>query len=338
MNLRLTRILPADRSRSIALAILVAAASLLAHASRTAAATGPYTLPFFNPAYVVTQPYGCTGNVYEPAYGSCAHWHAGIDYNLAYAPVASSRAGTVARLLEAVGHDVHDDPRGGNYVLLDHGGSRYTLYYHLEYNSVFVGLGAAVSAGQHIARSGNTGLSDGPHLHYALTTSLDWWVGANVINPAGQWTTDPGRVPWLAVYYSESNAGTELIAQGSTRTHWLRLRNAGGRTWTRGNDAYGRGRIYLAATNASGTDVRASAFRASDWSNEWLATPLDESSVAPGGIGTFTFGLRAGPPPGLYNEPFNLRANSLWWFDYRTIGYYYVPIQVVSSGGCSACL
>lgn len=335
MNTTLVR--RAHRGRTTLIAAALALASLLQLPSRAEAATGPYTLPFFDPAHVVTQPYGCTGFIMEPPYGSCAHWHGGIDYNLTYAPVASARAGTVARLLEAVGKDVHDDPRGGNYVLLDHGGSRFTLYYHLEYASVNPAYLSAVSAGQRIALSGATGAVSGPHLHYALTTSLDWWVTANALNPAGQWTTDPGRVPWLATYNSESNGGTEYISQGSTRTHWVRFRNAGGRTWSQANDGYGRGRIYLAATVVGGNDVRSSAFRASDWTNEWLASGLEEKAVAPGAVGTFSFGLRAGPPPGSYVENFNLRANSLWWFDYRAIGKYFVPIQVTAST-CSRCL
>ncbi len=239
----------------------------------TAAATGPYTLPFFDPAIRVTQAYGCTGVASESAYGSCPHWHAGIDYGLTYDPVAAARGGTVAVLLESVASENHSDPRGGNYVLVDHGGSRFTLYYHLEYNGVYpAGAGVSVSAGQNIALSGNTGLTSGPHLHYALLTSRDWWVAANALNPNGTWTTEPGRVPWLASYASESNAGTEYVTQTTTVMHWVRFRNIGGRTWTAANDTYGRGRLMLAATNGTGTATRNSAFQAADWSSAWLAT------------------------------------------------------------------
>ena len=326
------------RIATVAAGVALLAAASFHTAPQAAAATGPYTLPFFDPGYVVTQPFGCTGYPAEPPYGSCAHWHGGIDYNLAYAPVAASRAGTVVRILEAVGHDVHNDPRGGNYLLIDHGDSRYSLYYHLEYNGVYPGINTTVSAGQHVAQSGNTGSSSAPHLHYALTKSIDWWVTANALNPAGKWTTDPGRVPWLAVYYSESNDGTEYITRGTTRTHWVRFRNGGGRTWTRANDGFGRGRILLAAVAADGTTLRSSPFRASDWTSEWLATSLEESSVAPGAIGTFTFGLHAAPPVGFYTETFNIRASGLWWFDYARLGRYYVPIQVVTASTCSLCL
>ncbi|MFN2484107.1 MAG: M23 family metallopeptidase [Candidatus Limnocylindria bacterium] len=317
------------------LAILFA--GLLLRPGPVAGATGPYTLPFFDPKVAVTQPYGCTGVSSEPAYGSCAHWHAGIDYGLWYAPVAAARAGKVAAMLEAVAADNHSDPRGGNYVLVEHSSSRFTLYYHLQNNGVYsAGIGATVSAGQNIALSGNTGVSSAPHLHYALLTARDWWLAANAINPNGTWTTDPGRVPWLAVYSSESNGGTEYITQGTTVAHWVKFRNAGGRTWTAGNDGYGRGRIMLAATTSNGGATRNSAFQAADWSSAWLASGPEQSSIPPDGIGTFTFGLKATPPVGWYTEYFNLRANALWWFDYATLGGYYVPIRVTSSG-CATC-
>ena len=325
------------RLAAVVFTLLVALGGEAMRPGVASAAPGPYTLPFFDPSVGVTQAFGCTGRPWEPAYGSCAHWHAGIDYGLAYSSVAAARAGTVVRILEAVPAEKHDDPRGGNYVILDHGGSRFTLYYHLQYNGVYPALSAKVSAGQNIALSGNTGASDGPHLHYALLSSLTYWNPAYGINPAGQWTTDPGRVPWLAEYHSESNAGTEYIRRGTTITHWVKFRNIGGRTWTQAQDGYGHGRIILAATDATGWVARDSAFRAADWSDSWFATLPDQTSVAPNGVGTFTFGLKANPTVGSYREHFNLRSQYLRWFDYSRIGGFYIPIQVTAAATCSTC-
>ncbi len=56
-----------------------------------------------------------------------------------------------------------------NLVWIDHGGGRLTFYDHLQPDSVRVVPGQLVNAGQELARSGNTGFSAGPHLHFAVT-------------------------------------------------------------------------------------------------------------------------------------------------------------------------
>jgi hypothetical protein len=71
-----------------------------------------------------------------------------------------------------------------------------------------------------------------------------------------------------------------------------------------------------------------SPFMASDWENGWLPTRVDQSGVAPDGIGRFTFGLRGGLPPGSYRETFNLMAQGVRWFDHDQLGGFYVPIIV----------
>ena len=42
------------------------------------------------------------------------------------------------------------------------------VYAHLQPNSLRVRLGTKVSRGQWIANSGNTGFSNGPHLHFVI--------------------------------------------------------------------------------------------------------------------------------------------------------------------------
>jgi len=46
------------------------------------------------------------------------------------------------------------------------------LYAHLDLASVNVGLGSRVRAGRVIARSGNTGFSTGPHLHFVIQQNV----------------------------------------------------------------------------------------------------------------------------------------------------------------------
>ena len=85
--------------------------------------------------------------------------------------VHAVRSGTVM--------DVEEDfNRGGknykkyahkaNHVRVLHDDGTMALYAHLDLASVSVRRGARINAGQKIARSGNTGFSSGPHLHFAI--------------------------------------------------------------------------------------------------------------------------------------------------------------------------
>jgi hypothetical protein len=60
----------------------------------------------------------------------------------------------------------------GNHVVLDLGDGRYAFYAHLLPGSVTVAEGDRVSKGQQIAELGNSGSSDGPHLHFHVMDGL----------------------------------------------------------------------------------------------------------------------------------------------------------------------
>jgi murein DD-endopeptidase MepM/ murein hydrolase activator NlpD len=59
-----------------------------------------------------------------------------------------------------------EDSANGRAVVLDHGGGVTTIYCHN--GEILVREGQRVERGQIIARSGNSGRSTGPHLHYQL--------------------------------------------------------------------------------------------------------------------------------------------------------------------------
>jgi murein DD-endopeptidase MepM/ murein hydrolase activator NlpD len=56
----------------------------------------------------------------------------------------------------------------GNNVILDLGDGVWAMYAHLQRGSLLVEPGDEVTKGQPIARLGNTGNSNAPHLHFQL--------------------------------------------------------------------------------------------------------------------------------------------------------------------------
>ncbi|MFF7793825.1 peptidoglycan DD-metalloendopeptidase family protein [Streptomyces sp. NPDC007991] len=61
----------------------------------------------------------------------------------------------------------------GNHVVLDLGNGTYALYAHLQRGSLTVREGDRVTAGQQLARCGNSGNSTEPHLHFQLMDGPD---------------------------------------------------------------------------------------------------------------------------------------------------------------------
>ncbi len=305
----------------------------------SALATDDYTLPFYDPD--VSLSYGVdrdrtldrqldwTGKIWNdgvPHPGRVYDQHSGVDYPMALrSEVAAAKDGTVIDVEGSFGTSQFGN--FGNFILLQHADGRRTLYYHLASaadGGIGVTIGATVLAGQPIGSSGCSGICFGSHLHFEM---LAWNATAKAYKSADplaerRWTTWPGRIPFDAAYVRENNAGTEVIRRGQTITHWVEFRNTGGRTWRNTGSV---GRVALGTWSPAS---HASLFQATDWPLSWMATVLDAASVAPDGVGRFTFGLRGSPVAGSYRETFNLVAQSVHWFDHARLGGFYVPIVV----------
>ncbi len=64
---------------------------------------------------------------------------------------------------------------GGNYVIVAIGGGKYAAYGHLKPGSLAVRKGQRVRVGQVLGLLGNSGNSDGPHLHFQIMNTPDFF-------------------------------------------------------------------------------------------------------------------------------------------------------------------
>lgn len=78
----------------------------------------------------------------------------------------------------------------GNYVKLKHADGYYTLYAHIKYGTVQVKVGDKVKKGQRLGYMGNTGYSNGGHLHFEVRNTSD-----TIINPTPYINADLPSTP-----------------------------------------------------------------------------------------------------------------------------------------------
>lgn len=113
----------------------------------------------------VSSPYGYR---IHPVYKTWK-FHSGIDLSAASGtPIYATRSGTVTTA------KYHYS--AGNYVTINHGDGFSSTYMHMTH--YIVGVGQHVEAGQVIGYVGSTGVSTGPHLHFAL------YYNGETVNPA----------------------------------------------------------------------------------------------------------------------------------------------------------
>lgn len=103
----------------------------------------------------------------SPTAGASSY-HKGIDIGATSgSTIIASKGGTVVTATYS--------SSAGNYVMISHGDGLFTMYMHAS--ALLVSEGDYVNQGDAIARVGSTGISTGPHLHFAIT------VDGTYVNP-----------------------------------------------------------------------------------------------------------------------------------------------------------
>jgi len=131
-----------------------------------------------------------------------------------------------------------------------------------------------------------------------------------------------------------SQTGWPTVPQGGMATLNLSLRNTGTAAWTNS----GSNPVRLGTVNPA--DRNSGFYKAGEWDATNRAAVLNEASVAPGEIGTFTFTVVGNPAPGHYPEYFAPVVENLSWMDNLAVypqGKYgiYWDITVTAGAGAS---
>ena len=99
--------------------------------------------------------------------------HNGVD-------LASSKGDHIVAVRSGVVTRATYDSAGGWYVVVNHGDGFSSVYMHMT--NYVVSVGQTVSAGQLLGYVGSTGVSTGPHLHFAITYNGSYVNPSNYIN------------------------------------------------------------------------------------------------------------------------------------------------------------
>lgn len=119
--------------------------------------------------YYFTSMFGWRVNPFD---SSKRTYHGGID--MACAKGTSVYAALPGKVVQAGWSNIY-----GNYVVVAHHSGYQTLYGHM--NEITTEKGRFVDTNTRIGRVGNTGMSTGPHLHFAV------YKNGRSVNPANLW-------------------------------------------------------------------------------------------------------------------------------------------------------
>ncbi|MDR3086664.1 MAG: M23 family metallopeptidase [Azoarcus sp.] len=138
-----------------------------------------FTLPDANFRYRLPFAKGVTAQVVQEPGGTLVTHDASARYAIDFGvsegtPVTAMRAGTVIDIKDTFTAGRPDPAltEQANFVAIIHADHTVAYYLHLAPHQTLVRVGQRVSAGEPIARSGNTGYTYGPHLHVEVRRAV----------------------------------------------------------------------------------------------------------------------------------------------------------------------
>lgn len=144
----------------------------------------PYRLPYaVESRHAVSQAYPERITHTDPS-----SWHA-VDFAMPLGTgVYAARAGVVMQVAADYYRSETDSaggPAPANLIRILHTDGTMGVYAHLSGHSIAVVPGEHVARGQHIADSGNTGFSTGPHLHFVVQRNRGGAIASVPVHFAG---------------------------------------------------------------------------------------------------------------------------------------------------------
>lgn len=168
--------------------------------------------------YYVSTTYNLIGDFGEPRWDGP---HKGIDILVNQTAVYNSQTGKVL--------DSGTEASMGKYVIVQTNNyapntSTKIITRYLHMSEVRVQPGASVSRGQQLGVSGNTGASEGPHLHFDVNednqVSGTYMEPEDMVDPKLFWP----NAPWSGELYSPTSSflssESATVQQDYTDTHW----------------------------------------------------------------------------------------------------------------------
>lgn len=197
--------------------------------------------------------------------------HKGMDFAM---PIGSPVVATLGGVVSSI----DAGPDYGTSVIVDHGGGLQTVYGHLSQRDVK--LGDKITTGQRIGKSGDTGNTTGPHLHFEVRQGKNNAVDPSILpaigglNPTDVYGANGGQ----GLSYLLSSTGVVGGAASSV--------NYKGSTGTGSQKEWASSLLSALGAPASDSNISAlltwSRFEGGHWKNSAAYNPLNTTLDRPG--------------------------------------------------------